>query len=341
MINDVIISATNSFEKPVGRSLTLLRRLVIFFLVFCFSGCASYSERSLQNETVQLDHSNAGSYDGVLPVFTTLQSDKPHNRIGFIEAFDDERSKNVRVNTTNPVVYVANRTFTTEKGVYSNSIFRVHFEKTPFSLVPFYLTAGKHPGLLVVLTRDRHKHVVLVTFVQTCGCYVTIIPTTWLGRECYPSNWPQKEISVYGETYPAQLEAVGPDQFIELIIKPDTHRVMRIQVIGKEELSTRNLVTGAVASQDSLRHLKTEQGRETSFYYQAWPLRGHVKGAVKWWEMLLLSIPSLDLFVGMDKEFGSTEQTGNPFYTSLQPWFRTVSDMNDFATFLAFHGWKL
>jgi len=76
-------------------------------------------------------------------------------------------------------------------------------------------------------------------------------------------------------------------------------------------------------------------------FYDTWPLRGHVKGAIKPWESLMLSLVSLDFYVGMDKEYGNTAESGNPFYTSLKPWNRQRSDMNNFAGFLQFHGWKL
>ncbi len=54
-------------------------------------------------------------------------------------------------------------------------------------------------------------------------------------------------------------------------------------------------------------------------YYDQWPFRRHVKGAVKLWESLLLSLVSLDLYVGMDKEYSSTAEDRNSFfYTSLK-----------------------
>ena len=57
---------------------------------------------------------------------------------------------------------------------------------------------------------------------------------------------------------------------------------------------------------DTLKTLPLGDGTFTSFYYERWPLTGHVKGAIKPWESLLLSLVSLDFFVGMDKEYGGT-----------------------------------
>ncbi|WP_163338731.1 hypothetical protein [Desulfopila sp. IMCC35008] len=317
----------------------------LFFLILLIgylAGCSPLPGGHALKETVQLEQHPDDPVTGkILPVFTTLESGKTYNRIGTVEALDKDGRVTVRVNGARPTVYEASAKFTTAKGEYTNSIYRVHFEKTPFSLFPFYLTAGRHPGLLVVLTRDQDDHLVLLTTVHTCGCYVAILPTGWLSGEAYPEEWPESQIDIYGETLPARLPAVVPGQSIELVIRPGTHRIMGINVITGKEESEHNFATAEIRSQESLRNLQTEQGNETSFYYSGWPLTGHVRGAFKWWELLLLSLPSMDLFVGMDKDFGSTELTGNPFYTSLQPWYRSRSDMNKFSTFLQFHGWKL
>lgn len=319
----------------------VLRIIVLIIFLLPTSGCVSFSDTSLQSETVQPERKTGGSTGRILPAFTTLQSDIPYNRIGFVEAVDNDGEAMVRFNPEKPAVYVASTKFTTEKGEYRNDAYRVHFEKTPFSLFPFYLTAGKYPGLLVILTMNQDDNLILVTTVHTCGCYAAIIPTEWLSRESYPSDWPETEFTVYGETLPASLPAAVPGQMIEIVIRPGTHRVMTVRVIDESGHADRNYRIAAVLDQDSLRRLQTETGEKTSFYYHSWPLKGHVKGAFKWWEMLLLSIPSLDLFVGMDKDFGNTEKTGNTFYTSLQPWYRSASDMNDFASFLKFYGWNL
>ena len=82
-------------------------------------------------------------------------------------------------------------------------------------------------------------------------------------------------------------------------------------------------------------------GKTTSFYYKEGVLKGHVKGSIKYWESIFMSLFSLDLFVGMDKAYSDTELTGNPFYTSLKPWNRNSSNMWDFAGFLEFWGWRL
>jgi len=315
--------------------------LVLFFPVWFLSGCAQFSAESMEQETVHAGLHGDADFGQVAPVFTTLGSERRYNRIGTVTASEEDDAVSVHVDGQRPTIYKALSTFTTGRGKYENAVYRIHFEHTPFSLFPFHLTAGKYPGLLVVLTRNQEGHLVLVTTVHTCGCYVATVPTDWLDATALPPDWPEERITVYGETLPARLPAVEPGQVIEFVIRPETHRIMDIRVLAAQDLVGRALVAADEKSQQSLRQVKTRKGREGSFYYDFWPLTGHVRGAFKWWEMVLLSLPSLDLFVGMDKDYGSTELTGNPFYTSLQPWFRSRSDMNDFGSFLQFYGWNL
>ena len=82
-------------------------------------------------------------------------------------------------------------------------------------------------------------------------------------------------------------------------------------------------------------------GKTTSFYHKEGILKGHVKGSIKYWESFLMSLMSLDLFVGMDKAYDNTDVTENPFYTSLKIWNRNASDLWHFERFLRFRGWRL
>ena len=315
----------------------------VCLLILSLSGCAAVPPASLDPAGVQVVTS-AFSQGQVFhtPVFTLYGTERQHNRIGTVEAVYKNGEVQVVVNGQKPTLYTAIREFTTARATYTNYVYRVHFEETPHSLIPFNLTAGNHPGLLVIITVNRSRQPLLVTTVNTCGCYAAVVPTAWLDEALYPDDWPEGVQSVYGEKLPARLGKVFPAQQVEFLIRPDLHRVMDIRVASKEDFFIQGqVVIAPELPADRLRHLPLPGGGETSFYYANWPLQGHVKGAVKWWEMLLLSVPSLDLLVGMDKDYGDTELTGNPFYTSLQPWYRRSSDLNDFAGFLQFNGWKL
>ena len=89
------------------------------------------------------------------PLFLVHNIDETYNRIGRPSArLDDQGKEQIYVDTEHPAIYYLKRYFTTQKGNYTNLIYRVHFPKVPFSLIPFHLTAGKNVGLLVVITLD-------------------------------------------------------------------------------------------------------------------------------------------------------------------------------------------
>jgi hypothetical protein len=100
------------------------------------------------------------------------------------------------------------------------------------------------------------------------------------------------------------------------------------------------IIPASLKPMQELERIPIDSG-STSFYYNKGVLKGHVKGSVKPWESIFLSLPSLDFFVGSDKIYADSKKTDNPFYTSLKPWNREASDMWNFATFLKFWGWRL
>lgn len=274
------------------------------------------------------------------PVFVVQNIEERHNRIGTVRAMGTSKKEAVVVDPEAPAVYAGLHTFATGKGDYTNLVYRVHFLEQPFSLIPFHLGAGKHVGVLVVLTLDTSRQVVLVTTANTCGCYAISVPTAALPEEAFPDRWPVESLTVYGERLPAHLPKIGADDILQVVVRPEVHRVMDLRVVPGATLGT-GRVAAPVHSLDALNSLPLADGTTTSFYHDTWPLTGHVKGAIKPWETLLLSLVSLDLFVGMDKEYGDSKESGNPFYTSLKPWNRRASDMNDFAAYLRFNGWRL
>lgn len=273
--------------------------------------------------------------------FLVSEWQQPYNRIGRVQAEGRDGIVRVFVNPQQPVIYHERRVFSTERAAYKNLVYRVHFSETPFSLMPFHLTAGNNPGVLVIITLDEKNRPILVTTVNTCGCYVVIIPTSYLAAEAYPAEWPEKEQVIYGETLPARLDMTIPADGLLVSIGPSVHRVKDVRVVHTDVLYPSQRLVAELQPMSFLKTLPLAEGQTTSMYYDQWPLKGHVKGAIKPWESLLLSLISLDLYVGMDKEYGNTAASGNPFYTSLKPWNRQSSDLNDFAGFLRFYGWKL
>ncbi len=85
--------------------------------------------------------------------------------------------------------YLSTRRFATEQGSYTNLIYRIHFQKIPFSIVPFHLGSGGNVGLLAVVTLNSRDEVVLYSLLHTCGCYLAFIPTSNLPEADLPIGW--------------------------------------------------------------------------------------------------------------------------------------------------------
>ncbi|WP_243363870.1 hypothetical protein [Fundidesulfovibrio terrae] len=258
-----------------------------------------------------------------------------------MEAKKDKSREHVSINTELPAIYAGVRPFITDKGTYTNLVYRIHFPKVPFSLVPFYLGAGDNVGVLVILTLDAWNRPILVTTANTCGCYAISIPTEFLPPSSYPDEWPAERVSFFGEHLPSRLPSVGRDDNIQVALRADVHRVMDVRVATKHTRILEAAQKAELLELDSLKTLPSGEGTFTSFYYEHWPLTGYVKGAMKPWETLFLSLPSMDLFIGMDKAYDDAQFRCNKFYTSLKPWNRNSSDLNDFPAYLHFNGWKL
>jgi hypothetical protein len=243
-----------------------------------------------------------------------------------------------------PVVFTTEQEFTTDGGKFRNLVYRIHFTKIPFSLTPFYLTAGSNVGLMVVITLDEKDRPVLVTTVHTCGCYAAVVPTNHLPKDALPTDWPEQSQDVHREKLPSMLDLENKENpRVVVHIRPAIHRVMHLEVVDAKALGPGGFWPVVLAPMEDVDDLKTlpVNGKTTSFYHDKGLLKGHVKGSVKPWESLFMSWASLDLFVGADKVYGDAKKTGNPFYTSLKPWNRNRSDMFQFQRFLRFHGWRL
>lgn len=315
--------------------------VLISMLSTVLSSCAHHHDQPQQDQLVRTQKSKSDRLEqSMAPIFRLSETQNNYNKIGQVIAIGTKNHNSITINPDNPVVYVDTSQFFTEKSRYTNLIYRVHFLKQPFSLIPFNYGAGQHVGLLVILTLNNNHQVILVTTAQTCGCYAISIPTATLDSKAYPRDWPDKEQLVAGEILPARLPAIGQEDVLQVALRPEVHRVMDLRVVANSSIKDKS-TEATISNLATLKQLPLEDGSYTSFYHQHWPLAGHVKGAIKPWETLFLGLASLDFFVGMDKEYGDTRESGNPFYTSLKPWNRRNSDMNNFAIYLKFNGWDL
>jgi len=326
---------------------SILSPVLILSLLLILTACAHHQK--IPFEAVHAVYSATAEKDSQLhkyaPLFLAHDYQASYNRIGQPAAkYDDQSNEQIYVDNEIPVIYFLKRNFTTAKGSYTNLIYRVHFPEVPFSLIPFNLTAGDNIGLLVVITLDSQQRPVLVTTVHTCGCYLAIVPTSFLPVDALPDKWTKKPISVYGEILPGLADySKTKDPKLLVYLRPEVHRVMDLQIIDARELQDGprfNVIHADLKPAAELERIPLGDGF-TSFYHHQGVLKGHVKGSIKPFESIFLSLISLDFFIGTDKVYADPKESGNLFYTSIKPWNRSASEMWDFAKFLAFWGWRL
>jgi len=282
--------------------------------------------------------------DAFVPVFLVQEADKTYNRIGMPQVrVDANGGLAVHVDPSQAALFVGRQEFSTTKGQYRNLIFRVHFEKVPFSLSEWHLGTGNNTGLIVVVTLNRANEAVLVTTVHTCGCYLAFIPTDSLPSESLPTNWPEQSQRVYGKTLPAVIGTPkdGESSRILIIIDGGSHRVSNVQLVDLENIMAHYpLNEMKTVPKESLWALPFADQR-ISFFELSGRRKGYVKNNAKPLERLLMSWWNFDWYIGEDKAYGNSEETGALFYTSLKFWRRKESDMWHFGDFLKFWGWRL
>ena len=125
-----------------------MKWLLIVFLLIVLSACINTKHipvEPLKSATAYLplvDNSNISQY---APLFLVEKSDLPYNRIGTPSAINNESNElSIYIDPEKPSIYVQKLFFQTENASYKNYVYRIHFQKVPYSLFPFYLTSGKN-----------------------------------------------------------------------------------------------------------------------------------------------------------------------------------------------------
>lgn len=282
--------------------------------------------------------------EAFIPVFLVRDADKTYNRIGMPQVrIDPNGGLNVRVDPSQSALFVGRQDFSTTKGQYHNLIFRVHFEKVPFNFSEWHLGTGNNTGLIVVVTLNSVNEAVLVTTVHTCGCYLAFIPTDTLPAESRPANWPKQNQGVYGKMLPTEIGTPkdGESSRILIVLAGGNHRVSDVKLVDLENvLAQYSLNEMKIMSMETLWALPFADQR-ISFFEQNGRRKGYVKNNAKPLERLLMSWWTFDWYIGEDKAYGNSEETGAMFYTSLKFWRRKESDMWLFGDFLKYWGWRL
>lgn len=322
------------------------KQLMLLFMLtipLYLSSCASSLKTDLENHGLAYSiYDENERLKRHAPVFIVEEAEKKYNLIGTPEASIDGEQETVATNPGKATVYTDERVFYTEKGVYTNLIYRIHFSEVPFALIPFYLGAGKNVGLIVIVTLDSGNQPVLYTLAHTCGCYLAFIPTTLLDLEFRPQEWKEDLQSVYGERLPGLLRPVSNGANLFTVqLRTATHRVKHAWYSTPGDLAVYRTAQPQILPLASLESLPLPDGRSTSFFETEGSREGYVKGSHKIWERIFISWWAFDWRVGEDKKLGRDSSDGAVFYTSLKPWARKDSDMRDFARFLRYWGWGL
>jgi len=278
------------------------------------------------------------------PIFVVEHDEEGFNKIGAPSARVKARGKaEVYVDASHPMIYTEVETFETSRDRYTNLIYRVHFESSPFTLVPLNVSAAKNVGAIAVVTLNSREEPIWLTTVQSCGCYHAILPTDYLPEDAYPEDWNRESVEVYGEILPGLLrfKDAPTDARITITFRGGSHRCKDVAVRSETEIGgTLPLVKAAAAPVEALKHLPLPDGSETSFYHTEGRRRGLVKGAYKPLETVLFGLWAWDHNVGQDREYGPKEKAGRRFYTTLFFKRKKDSDMWHYANYLEHNGWK-
>lgn len=326
-------------------------------MVLILSGCSTEPKAlsldqaeaylyTLPKERTSAEQEDLSLFEKYCPVFVVEKHQEPYNKIGEPKIKRGPQQKlEAYVDPSSHPIYVQKVQFVTQKGTYTNLIYRVHFEKVPYGLFPFQITAGKNVGLLVIITLDAHEMPILVTSVHTCGCYISMIPTNYLPRSAFPFGWKGEPKVRYGERSPAMIHYPCPMEegaHPVFFLRDKTHRVTDVYVEKTSKVQAQYQVAKMpLVPMDSLDNLPIEgEDKTLSFYYQELN-EGFVRDCLKPFEFLFISWWAFDPNVGVDKKYTSANQLRKRFYTSLNPAYWRESDLWNFPVAARFWGWEL
>ena len=267
--------------------------LLIVLALGLFASCAARNTIRPGTDTLAISAKVDGTLEARLsPVFIIEHPEQPYNLIGTPRAWVTENlTERVGVDPGAPTIYYEARNFQTPWSAYRNLIFRVHFEKVPLKLFPFYLVAGKNVGLLVVVTLDTKDRPILYTLVHTCGCYLAFIPTSYMPEDAFPQTWNKNRQKVYSENLPGMLKY--PQHFDErtrlvITLRHGTHRVKDARLSDMTSLGSPRASAASLSPMDSLETLYLGDQGTTSFFETSGPRKGYVKSSTKIWERLFM-----------------------------------------------------
>ena len=140
----------------------------------------------------------------------------------------DDGNEDIYIDPEKPVYYTQVREWDSPKGHYTNLIYRVHFEMSKGNSKSTNGGKGYNVGMMAVVTLDSKGKPVLVNAVHTCGCFHTILPTSYLPADDLPEGWDVDHHTVYKEKLPGMLRF--PDDYDGsvrpvIFLRDGSHRV--------------------------------------------------------------------------------------------------------------------
>ncbi|MDU9049866.1 MAG: hypothetical protein Q3M30_13540 [Candidatus Electrothrix sp. Rat3] len=334
-------SSRKTMYKNFKKRLFLVPALLLFLL----SSCATPPPLQPPDEKILLYtiEDNEMLLSRFAPVFAIEDAQERYNKIGTPSAqLGPDNQEIISVDPEKTTIYARQDQFTTEKGSYTNLIYRIHFEEVPGGFFPYHLTEGKNVGLLFIITLNSRNEPILYTSVHTCGCYLAFVPTSYTPPDMLPKGWHKERQTVYSESLPGLLahRSDSPEQDkVVFVIRGGTHRVKDIWLADGGFLPDYKKITADLQPFGALEMLPLGEQRATSFYETTGPRKGYVKGSYKSRERLYMSWWAFDWRIGEDKKLGKDKEDGVTFYTSLKPWAREASDLRDFVTFARYWEW--
>jgi hypothetical protein len=331
-----------TFRQITGSNIFTLLLCLIFPALF--TSCALSPTEQTRSKVLYQAPTPTSFKTNHIPAFLIEESDEQYNRIGMPSVRESANQKpEIYVDPEKPAVFFETQQFSTNRGTYQNLIYRIHFEKVPFSFGTFNITAGNNPGALIIYTLDANDQLLLITTVHTCGCFLAFLPTKALPRGWFPADWPQESQWVYGHTLPSLLKPSETNESKKIVftLESETHRVSDVAVLENDtSQNSHELIDMEIFPMSDLYFLPYKDTTE-SFFELEGSRRGYVRNNTKFLERLLISWWAFDLYVGEDKAFGSADTSDTILYTSLKFWDRKESDLKNFPRFLSYWGWKL
>jgi len=265
---------------------------VLLFACLFLPACTTITEKAGQESLLAytVNHPETQLQHNV-PVFLVEAPEHIYNRIGTARARMTEGEAEVIIDPQQATVYASQQSFSTDQGDYLNFIFRIHFQKVPFRLVPFNLTMGKNVGLLIIVTMDRANRPLLYTMVHTCGCYLSFVPTSYLPETFFPDKWTPGRQQVFGESLPGLLhyEKIGRHQSkVTILIRSDNHRIKDVWLSEFPSVMEAQIAPLQVKPIEQLERLTLGGANITSFYETEGARKHYVKESSKPWERLLM-----------------------------------------------------